>query len=116
MRSISGNIGVGDGNAEGGPWGASLYKHIKKAGDFTDPGPSETWVYLDENPDSINDAGFFNPTSLGSWIDQPASYHNGPVTVPRRQPRRSSQVERVTNTRQALTVRYSSGVTAPRLK
>lgn len=74
VRSISGNIGVGDGNAETGPW-EPIYKHIKKASDFTYPGPAETWVYLDEHPDSINDAGFFNPRQ-SSWIDQPATYHN----------------------------------------
>ncbi|MBI3849582.1 MAG: hypothetical protein HY298_04730, partial [Verrucomicrobia bacterium] len=33
VRSISGNIGVGEGNAESGPWDA-LYKHIKKTGEF----------------------------------------------------------------------------------
>jgi prepilin-type N-terminal cleavage/methylation domain-containing protein/prepilin-type processing-associated H-X9-DG protein len=76
VRSLSGNIGVGEGNAETGPW-SSIYKHIKKMGDFVYPGPSETWVYLDEHPDSINDAGFFNPTSPTSWVDLPASYHNG---------------------------------------
>ncbi|MBM3837846.1 MAG: hypothetical protein FJ398_07740 [Verrucomicrobia bacterium] len=75
VRSISGNIGIGDGNAETGPW-ESLYKHIRKTSEFVFPGPSETWVYLDEHPDSINDAGFFNPR-VSSWIDQPATYHNG---------------------------------------
>jgi prepilin-type processing-associated H-X9-DG protein len=75
VRSISGNIGVGEGNAETGPWD-SLYKHIKKAGDFVYAGPAETWVYLDEHPDSMNDAGFFNPHAT-SWIDVPATYHGG---------------------------------------
>lgn len=77
VRSLSGNIGVGDGNAEGGPWKATVYKHIKKSSDFVYPGPAETWVYLDENPDSINDPGFFNPQVATKWDDQPASYHNG---------------------------------------
>ena len=75
VRSLSGNIGVGDGNAESGPW-ESIYKHIKKTTDFTYPGPAETWVFIDEHPNSINDAGFFNP-GLARWIDQPATYHNG---------------------------------------
>ncbi|MBI4660393.1 MAG: type II secretion system protein [Verrucomicrobia bacterium] len=75
VRSMSGNIGIGDGNAETGPW-ESIYKHIRKTSEFIYPGPSETWVYLDEHPDSINDAGFFNPR-VSSWIDQPATYHNG---------------------------------------
>lgn len=77
-RSISGNIGIGDGNAErdGGPWDAAMYKHIKKTTEFHFPGPQDTWVYLDEHPCSINDSGFFNPY-VASWVDQPASYHNG---------------------------------------
>jgi prepilin-type N-terminal cleavage/methylation domain-containing protein/prepilin-type processing-associated H-X9-DG protein len=75
VRSVSGNIGMGDGNAESGPWSAE-FKHCRTTSDMVYPGPSETWVYLDEHPDSINDAGFFNPTG-GEWIDLPASYHNG---------------------------------------
>lgn len=75
VRSLSGNIGVGAGNAEQGPWDG-IYKHIIKASDFIYQGAAETWVYLDEQPDSINDAGFFNPHS-SSWIDIPATYHNG---------------------------------------
>jgi prepilin-type N-terminal cleavage/methylation domain-containing protein/prepilin-type processing-associated H-X9-DG protein len=76
VRSLSGNIGIGEGNATSGPWDGSIYKHIKKMSDFIHPGPSETWVYLDEHPDSINDAGFFNPYAT-EIVDLPASYHNG---------------------------------------
>lgn len=80
VRSISGNIGVGAGNAENGPWD-SYYSHVTKAADFKIPGPSEVWVYLDEHPGSMNDAGFFNPMGSGpsatSWVDMPGSYHNG---------------------------------------
>jgi prepilin-type N-terminal cleavage/methylation domain-containing protein/prepilin-type processing-associated H-X9-DG protein len=74
-RSISGNIGVGDGNAEEGPWDTA-YRHIKKYSQFTYPGPDSTWVYLDEHPDSINDSGFFNPHAW-TWVDMPSTYHNG---------------------------------------
>jgi prepilin-type processing-associated H-X9-DG protein len=74
-RSLSGNIGVGDGNATTGPW-STIYKHHKNMGDFTVPGPSQTWVYIDEHPDSMNDAGFFNPTGDTTIVDLPASYHN----------------------------------------
>jgi len=75
VRSISGNIGIGDGNAETGPFDA-IYKHIRKTSDFMYAGPAETWVYGDEHPDSINDAGFFNPRQT-QWVDVPATYHNG---------------------------------------
>ncbi|RME94956.1 MAG: type II secretion system protein [Verrucomicrobia bacterium] len=75
VRSVSGNIAVGDGNAETGPWDPT-YRHVRKTTDLTNPGPTETWVYVDEHPDSINDAGFFSPRKW-RWIDLPASYHNG---------------------------------------
>lgn len=79
VRSISGNIGIGNGNAETGPW-EPIYKHIRKVSEFVYPGPAETWVYLDEHPDSINDAGFFNPRQT-QWIDVPATYHNGAAGI-----------------------------------
>jgi prepilin-type N-terminal cleavage/methylation domain-containing protein/prepilin-type processing-associated H-X9-DG protein len=45
------------------------------------PGTSMLFVFLDEHPDSINDAGFaVQMTSTGPFakiIDFPASYHNG---------------------------------------
>lgn len=56
-RSLAGNIYVGEGNANTGPTDP-IYRHVKKSGDLTIPGPADTWVYLDEHPDSINDAGF----------------------------------------------------------
>jgi prepilin-type N-terminal cleavage/methylation domain-containing protein/prepilin-type processing-associated H-X9-DG protein len=74
-RSLSGNIGMGDGNAESGPFDP-IYKHCKKLTDLTYPGPSSTWVFVDEHPDSMNDAGFFNPRET-LIVDTPAAYHNG---------------------------------------
>jgi len=49
----------------------------------TDPGPTMTWVFLDEREDSINDGefvvGMFGyPDKPNLWVivDFPASYHN----------------------------------------
>ena len=40
--------------------------------------PSKTFVFVDEHPDSINDAFFWNPPQGSEeWSDLPASYHNG---------------------------------------
>ena len=45
--------------------------------------PSKTWVFVDEHPDSINDAAFAvqcqgaDNKSSAQIIDYPASYHNG---------------------------------------
>jgi prepilin-type N-terminal cleavage/methylation domain-containing protein/prepilin-type processing-associated H-X9-DG protein len=75
VRSISGNIGVGQGNAIDGPWDTT-YKHYIKYSEMLYPGPARTWVFVDEHPDSMNDAGFFNPRAF-YWVDMPAAYHNG---------------------------------------
>ncbi len=45
--------------------------------------PSNTWVFIDEHPDSINDAAFANACTgadapgTAQIIDMPANYHNG---------------------------------------
>lgn len=60
-----------------GPW-----RVYRKSSDFTDPGPTSTFVFLDEREDSIND-GFFvvdmdgYPSSPVQLVDSPASYHGG---------------------------------------
>ncbi|MEI6116666.1 MAG: TonB family protein [Burkholderiales bacterium] len=84
-RSVSGNIYIGEGNAwatgswgqPSGPKNLSIYRGAKKASDLLIPGPSQTWVYMDEHPDSINDAGAFAPNSAINIPDAPATYHNG---------------------------------------
>jgi prepilin-type N-terminal cleavage/methylation domain-containing protein/prepilin-type processing-associated H-X9-DG protein len=76
VRSVSGNIVVGDGNAEDGPMDTAFFVHVKKTSDLRIPGPADTWVYVDEHPDSMNDAGLFSPY-VNEWVDLPASYHNG---------------------------------------
>jgi prepilin-type N-terminal cleavage/methylation domain-containing protein/prepilin-type processing-associated H-X9-DG protein len=54
-----------------------------KESDLSHPGAANLWLFLDENPYSIND-GFLlelptdnaNPPTATGWIDCPASYHN----------------------------------------
>jgi prepilin-type N-terminal cleavage/methylation domain-containing protein len=75
VRTISANIYVGDGNAMTGPT-EPIYRQIKKTSEFLNPGPSDTWVFVDEHADSMNDAGFFSPRAT-QWIDMPGSFHNG---------------------------------------
>jgi len=85
VRSISGNIYVGKGNgwasgpgySAGGPNNLIIYKGAAKASELTIPGPAQTWVYMDEHPDSINDAGAFPPNNANNIPDAPATYHNG---------------------------------------
>ena len=79
VRSISMNGFVGDDlniSANNSPG----WKRFLKTTDCANPGPSTTWVLLDECPDSINDAYFSVRMPLGSaakWTDVPASTHNG---------------------------------------
>lgn len=82
VRSISMNAWFDSEDVSGfGPPKTKIYKRM---GDLTDPGPSMTWVFLDEREDSINDGemvvGMFGyPDKPQSWtiVDFPASYHNG---------------------------------------
>lgn len=82
IRSMSMNNWVG-----GPEWGASMgsgrWKTYTKTDDIVNPGPSMTFVLLDEREDSINDGYFVvdmagYPDRPNSWriVDYPASYHN----------------------------------------
>jgi len=77
VRSISGNIYIGAGNVSEGPTDPIYKQQCRKPSDIIYPSPSESWLYVDEHPDSMNDAGLFAPYKTGAWIDLPASYHNG---------------------------------------
>tara|TARA_Y100000589_G_scaffold309943_1_gene327877 strand:- start:820 stop:1755 length:936 start_codon:yes stop_codon:yes gene_type:complete len=87
VRSISGNIRIGVCKNNGGgsaAWGCRDYvTEVEKMSGLNNPGPSQTWVYADEHPDSINDAGCFPPElERGNpWIDLLASYHNGAAGI-----------------------------------
>ncbi|MCW5559012.1 MAG: hypothetical protein KIT22_14425, partial [Verrucomicrobiae bacterium] len=76
VRTMSANISVGgDRKNNDGPYQPQMDAVSKYAG-LIRPGPSDVWVFLDEHPDSMNDAGCFSP-AVGSWVDLPASFHNG---------------------------------------
>jgi prepilin-type N-terminal cleavage/methylation domain-containing protein/prepilin-type processing-associated H-X9-DG protein len=74
-----------------GSWGTgvnnTIWETFGKLGSFTHPGPSQTWVLVDEAPQSINDpvfcvgmgktANLDGTATFGSFIDTPAIYHNG---------------------------------------
>jgi prepilin-type N-terminal cleavage/methylation domain-containing protein/prepilin-type processing-associated H-X9-DG protein len=83
VRSNSMNSWMGM-NEGGWTWfGGPEFRKYLKMSDLVRPGPSMTWVLLDEHPDSIND-GFFcvdmngYPNAAQAKLpDVPASYHNG---------------------------------------
>ena len=55
------------------------YENLQKLSDLRRPGPSETFAFLDEHPDSVNDGTFHVIPGLSAanyrWRDLPASYH-----------------------------------------
>jgi prepilin-type N-terminal cleavage/methylation domain-containing protein/prepilin-type processing-associated H-X9-DG protein len=55
--------------------GAHPVKNFRILSDIAQP--STTWVTLDENPASINDGWFVCDPTRTSWVDVPATYHNG---------------------------------------
>ncbi len=75
LRSYSASAGIGQGNAESGPWDL-LYRHVTNTSTLLFPNPAETFVYVDENSDSINDPAIFSPSAV-SWVDVPAARHKG---------------------------------------
>jgi len=85
VRSISMSQSFGRNPREGGGAGQwlpySSYRTYAKEGDMGVPGPSNLFVFVDEHPNSINDAAFaVKCDSRGAgarMIDFPASYHNG---------------------------------------
>jgi prepilin-type N-terminal cleavage/methylation domain-containing protein/prepilin-type processing-associated H-X9-DG protein len=93
VRSVSMSCALGGvppnsqngGRAPEFAWSLKILK--TKMSQIHNPGPSDVWVFLDEAPDSINDAMFYNnPDSTGAltgtanggnWVDSPSSLHSG---------------------------------------
>lgn len=83
VRSMASLIWVG-GRGEGRPigWSGPEWRIYRKLSDMVNPGPANTFVFLDEREDSINDGMFVvdmtGYPNLASTVrvDIPASYHN----------------------------------------
>lgn len=83
LRSVSMNAWVGGNEGKHTWFGGPEWRMYLKITDFVDPGPSKTWVLLDEREDSINDGfyvvwmpGYRDPSTT-RMVDYPASYHGG---------------------------------------
>jgi len=98
-RSISMNFAVGTicpafnsvGSHAGAPtlsvngrWLDDNYGHVRNSpwrtygrlSDITIPGPADLWVITEEDPYSINDAGFGFGMNAAEWIDWPSTQHD----------------------------------------
>jgi prepilin-type N-terminal cleavage/methylation domain-containing protein/prepilin-type processing-associated H-X9-DG protein len=74
VRSISMNSCMGDGNDK--LWYGTLHTIYKKLSDMKKTPPVKAWVFVDEQPDSINDGCFFVNVQSPEIVDMPANYHN----------------------------------------
>jgi prepilin-type N-terminal cleavage/methylation domain-containing protein/prepilin-type processing-associated H-X9-DG protein len=81
VRSVSMNAWFDSTDVSGFGPGFRIYKRMS---DLINPGPSRTFVFLDEREDSINDGEFCTgmsgyPAQPSQWriVDYPASYHGG---------------------------------------
>jgi prepilin-type N-terminal cleavage/methylation domain-containing protein/prepilin-type processing-associated H-X9-DG protein len=85
IRTLSMNCWVG-GDGWGSNWrpdSPSGWLVYTKHSDMNDPGPSQTWVFVDEREDSINDGyfivdmtGYSDSPAQRKIVDFPGSYHN----------------------------------------
>ncbi len=81
VRSISMNGWVGfDTRDWFQPPSPPYYRLNTRMPTLRNPGPSDTWVFVDEREDSINDGWFavdmVNQGATAQWVDIPANYHN----------------------------------------
>src|ERR1035441_832716 len=79
VRSMSMNCWMNptasdDWNVSAGHPGA--VRNFRKQSDIVNPGPSKTFIFIDENY-ALNDGYFVCDPKLIAWTDIPATYHNG---------------------------------------
>jgi len=77
VRTVSMNSFVGDFEGKMVSFGNANYRVYNKVSAFSLPGPSMTFVFLDECPDSINDGLFQVNMVANTWSDIVASLHCG---------------------------------------
>jgi prepilin-type N-terminal cleavage/methylation domain-containing protein/prepilin-type processing-associated H-X9-DG protein len=84
VRSMSMNAWLAAADASwwtSGSMDNEMREYVKET-DLTVPGPANTWLFVDENPNSINDAWMVEDpsepnTENPEWVDCPACYHDG---------------------------------------
>src|ERR1041384_5840469 len=78
IRSMSMNAMVGDPGELTNRFNPDYLQFLKSA-DI--PNPANTFVFLDEHPDTINDGFFVNRLDDYKWGNLPASYHNNAANL-----------------------------------
>jgi prepilin-type N-terminal cleavage/methylation domain-containing protein/prepilin-type processing-associated H-X9-DG protein len=80
IRSVAMNAAVGDGVKYNSPnpFGWTQWYVAKKTSDFHVPGPSDSWVIIDEHPDSIDDCILYTASyPVTSFTELPGNQHGG---------------------------------------
>jgi len=74
VRSMSMNAWIGN----FAPYVNDTTVHsYRRDSDLSIPGAANLWLFIDENPVSINDGSFICSPNIQEWVDCPASYHAG---------------------------------------
>ena len=80
--AMNGAVGEGDKYQSPNPFGWTSWYVAKKSTDFHFPGPSESWVFIDEHPDSVDDALLYTSSyATTKFIELPGSQHGGACGV-----------------------------------
>ncbi|HZQ45417.1 MAG TPA: type II secretion system protein [Verrucomicrobiae bacterium] len=78
VRSVAMNGAIGDGTKYNFGWAS--YTWAKKMSDLSRPGPTMSWLFMDEHPDSIDDGILYTDaletTGNGVFTEFPSSDHN----------------------------------------
>ncbi len=78
VRSVAMNFYMGEGATKGSKdWWPTERVVYKKLNHIRRLSPSNAWVFVDEQPDSINDGAMIVDVKGTGWSDVPSSYHNG---------------------------------------
>ncbi|HSY16911.1 MAG TPA: prepilin-type N-terminal cleavage/methylation domain-containing protein [Candidatus Acidoferrales bacterium] len=57
--------------------GQSWFYNVKKMSDFHTPGPTDSFLFLDQHPDSIDDGAFYFNHTATTFTELPGSNHGG---------------------------------------
>jgi prepilin-type N-terminal cleavage/methylation domain-containing protein/prepilin-type processing-associated H-X9-DG protein len=75
-RSISMSQSFRGGSHQNDHWNSPPWRIYQKTSDMVRPAPSNLWVIIDENPDSVNDAAFAVNMNSSAFQDGPGMLHN----------------------------------------
>jgi prepilin-type N-terminal cleavage/methylation domain-containing protein/prepilin-type processing-associated H-X9-DG protein len=78
VRSVSMNCMVGNPGTVLDKFNPD-YRQLQKTSDLVKP--SDTFLFIEEHPDTINDGFFMNRLGTYSWGNLPASFHNGSANL-----------------------------------